>query len=171
MKMVEAIGAKPGTGGSAGAAIRARRLATTSFPTCGLSARNYESARPALFAVPRRAERILLTGHSHQADEAFEAQQRAWLDAAEFVDQKWGHAAERAAEVRQGFARLLGDAPANIALGQNTHEMVIRLLSALPLHKRRRIVTTDAEFHSVRRQPIAWPKTDSSTSSECRRDR
>ena len=102
----------------------------------------------------RVAERILLTGHSHQAwpDEAFEAQQRAWLDAAEFVDQKWGHAAERAAEVRQGFARLLGDAPANIALGQNTHEMVIRLLSALPLDKRRRIVTTDAEFHSVRRQ-------------------
>ena len=102
----------------------------------------------------RVAERILLTGHSHQAwpDEAFEAQQRAWLDAAEFVDQKWGHAAERADEVRQGFARLLGDAPANIALGQNTHELVIRLLSALPLHERRRIVTTDAEFHSVRRQ-------------------
>jgi kynureninase len=102
----------------------------------------------------RVAERILLTGHSHQAwpDEAFEAQQRAWLDAAEFVDQKWGHAAERADEVRQGFARLLGDAPANVALGQNTHELVIRLLSALPLHERRRIVTTDAEFHSVRRQ-------------------
>jgi kynureninase len=102
----------------------------------------------------RVAERILLTGHSHQAwpDEAFEAQQRAWLDAAEFVDQKWAHAAERAAEVRQGFARLLGDASANIALGQNTHEMVIRLLSALPLDQRRRIVTTDAEFHSVRRQ-------------------
>jgi kynureninase len=102
----------------------------------------------------RVAERILLTGHSHQAwpDDAFEAQQRAWLDAAEFVDQKWGHAAERAAEVRQGFARLLGDVPANIALGQNTHELVIRLLSALPLHERRRIVTTDAEFHSVRRQ-------------------
>jgi kynureninase len=30
--------------------------------------------------------------------------------------------------------------------------LVIRLLSALPLHERRRIVTTDAEFHSVRRQ-------------------
>jgi kynureninase len=102
----------------------------------------------------RVAERVLLTGHSHQAwpDEAFEAQQRAWLDAAEFVDQKWGHAADRAAEVRQGFARLLGDDPANIALGQNTHELVVRLLSALPLHERRRIVTTDAEFHSVRRQ-------------------
>ena len=39
----------------------------------------------------RVADRILLTGHSHQAwpDVAFEAQQRAWLDAAEFVDDKW----------------------------------------------------------------------------------
>lgn len=102
----------------------------------------------------RVADRILLTGHSHQAwpDEAFEAQQRAWLDAAEFVDDKWGPAAERATEVRQGFARLLGDAAANIALGQNTHELVIRLLSALPLHERPRIVATDAEFHTVRRQ-------------------
>jgi len=102
----------------------------------------------------RVADRVLLTGHSHQAwpDAAFEAQQRAWLDAAEFVDSKWEKAEERAARVREGFARLLGDAPANIALGQNTHELVTRWLSALPLRERPRIVTTDGEFHSIRRQ-------------------
>jgi kynureninase len=102
----------------------------------------------------RVADRILLTGHSHQAwpDVAFEAQQRAWLDAAEFVDDKWEKAEERASRVREGFARLLGDAPGNIALGQNTHELVTRWLSALPLRQRRRIVTTDGEFHSIRRQ-------------------
>lgn len=102
----------------------------------------------------RVAERILLTGHSHQAwpDVAFEAQQRAWLDAAEFVDDKWQIAKERATEVRNGFARLLGDTASNIALGQNTHELITRLLSALPLRDRPRIVTTDAEFHSMRRQ-------------------
>ena len=100
------------------------------------------------------ADRILLTGHSHQAwpDVAFEAQQRAWLDAAELVDDKWAMAEERASLVRAGFARLLGDAPANIALGQNTHELVTRWLSALPLRQRPRIVTTDGEFHSIRRQ-------------------
>ena len=100
------------------------------------------------------AERILLTGHSHQAwpDVGFEAQQRAWLDAAEFVDGKWERAEERASRVREGFARLLGDVPANIALGQNTHELVTRWLSALPLRERPRIVTTDGEFHSIRRQ-------------------
>ena len=102
----------------------------------------------------RVSERILLTGHSHQAwpDEAFEAQQHAWLDAAEYVDDKWARAEERASAVREGFARLLGDAAANIALGQNTHELVTRWLSALPLGDRPRIITTDAEFHSVRRQ-------------------
>jgi kynureninase len=102
----------------------------------------------------RVTERILLTGHSHQAwpDIAFEAQQRAWLDAAELVDDKWERAFEQAARVRVGFARLLGDVPENIALGQNTHELVTRWLSALPLKTRRRIVTTTGEFHTIRRQ-------------------
>ena len=102
----------------------------------------------------RVTERTLLTGHSHQAwpDVGFEAQQRAWLDAAEWVDDKWARAAEQAALVRAGFARLLGDASDNIALGQNTHELVTRWLSALPLGERPRLVTTDGEFHSLRRQ-------------------
>lgn len=102
----------------------------------------------------RVAERLLLTGHSHQAwpDVGFDAQQRAWLDAADLVDDKWDRAAEQAVRVRQGFARLLGDAAANIALGQNTHELVTRWLSALPLRARPRMITTDGEFHSLRRQ-------------------
>lgn len=54
--------------------------------------------------------------------------------------------------MRLGFARLLGDRAENIALGQNTHELVTRWLSALPLLNRPRIVTTDGEFHSLRRQ-------------------
>src|SRR5688572_29694200 len=102
----------------------------------------------------RVAERLLLTGHSHQAwpDAGFEAQQRAWLDAADFVDDKWDKAARQAQLVKAGFARLLGDRPEQIALGQNTHELVTRWLSALPLAERPRLVTTDGEFHSLRRQ-------------------
>src|SRR4029078_10721178 len=89
----------------------------------------------------RVGERLLLTGHSHQAwpDEGFEAQQRAWLDAAEFVDQKWARAEEQAELVRDGWRRLLNDRHADIALGQNTHELVTRLLSALPLTERPRL--------------------------------
>jgi kynureninase len=97
---------------------------------------------------------VLLTGHSHQAwpDVGFDAQQRAWLDAADLVDDKWARAAEQAGKVREGFARLLGDSQENIALGQNTHELVTRWLSALPLRHRRRIVTSSGEFHTIRRQ-------------------
>jgi selenocysteine lyase/cysteine desulfurase len=102
----------------------------------------------------RVGERILLTGHSHQAwpDVAFEAQQQAWLDAAEFVDDVWDKAFEKANEVRRGFARLLDDSPDRIALAPNTHELVVRFLSALPLKKRPKLITTDGEFHTIRRQ-------------------
>ena len=102
----------------------------------------------------RVGERLLLTGHSHQAwpDVGFEAQQQAWLDAAELLDEKWERAAAQAQLVRAGFARLLVDSPANIALGQNTHELVLRWLSALPFRQRTRLVTTDGEFHTLRRQ-------------------
>ncbi len=102
----------------------------------------------------RVSERLLLTGHSHQAwpDCGFEAQAAAWLDAARYVDDKWEHAFARAERVREGFARLLGDAGDGIALAPNTHELVVRLLSALPLRARPRLVTTDGEFHTIRRQ-------------------
>ncbi|HXT52611.1 MAG TPA: kynureninase [Thermoanaerobaculia bacterium] len=108
----------------------------------------------------RVGERLLLTGHSHQAwpDRAFEGQRAAFDDAALLVDDKWERAFEKAARVRAGFARLLGDREGSLALANNTHELLVRFLSALPLlggterRQRPRIVTTDAEFHSARRQ-------------------
>ncbi|HVV35343.1 MAG TPA: hypothetical protein VHC63_01985 [Acidimicrobiales bacterium] len=102
----------------------------------------------------RVGERVLLTGHSHQAwpDVAFEGQQEAFTDAAEFVDDKWARAAAKAERVRDGYRGFLGEPRAEIALGANTHELVVRFLSALDLRARPRLVTTDGEFHSLRRQ-------------------
>lgn len=102
----------------------------------------------------RVAERLLLTGHSHQAwpDCAFDGQRQAWADAAELVDDKWERAFARAQRVRQGWGRLLDDDAESISLGANTHELVVRLLSALPLDQRPRLLTTDGEFHTLRRQ-------------------
>ena len=115
----------------------------------------YASPNPlaAHYSRFRVAERLLLTGHSHQAwpDRAERGQQRAWDDAARFVDDKWEHAFERAERVRAGYARLLAAQASAINLGTNTHELIVKWLSALPLRERPRIVTTDAEFHSVRR--------------------
>lgn len=106
------------------------------------------------YARFRVTDRVLLTGHSHQAwpDVAFEGQADAWHDAANLVDEKWERAMEMADRVRRGYARLLGARPEEVALGQNTHELVVRFLSALPLAERPRLITTDGEFHSLRRQ-------------------
>jgi len=47
---------------------------------------------------------------------------------------------------------LLDDPVAPVALAPNTHELVLRFLSALPLRERPRLVSTDGEFHTLRRQ-------------------
>src|SRR5436305_14851159 len=95
----------------------------------------------------RVAERLLLTGHSHQAwpDRAWDGQLRAFADAAELVDAKWERAFAQADRVRRGFARLMAD-EGEYALAANTHELVVRFLSALPLRQRPRLVTTAGEF-------------------------
>ena len=100
------------------------------------------------------ADRLLFTGHSHQAwpDVAREGPLAAWDDAARHADEKWERAFAMADRVRAGFARLLGTDADEVALGASTHELVVRFLSALPLSQRPRLVTTDGEFHTLRRQ-------------------
>ncbi len=104
----------------------------------------------------RVTERILLTGHSHQAwpDVAAEGHARAWEDAARLVDEKWERAFAQAERVSRGYATLLGDADdwPSVALAPSTHDLLVKLLSALPLQARPRLVTTDGEFHAIRRQ-------------------
>lgn len=102
----------------------------------------------------RVAERLLLTGHSHQAwpDVARRGLELAWRDAADQVDDKWDRARERADRVRRGYARLLDDGDGLYALASSVHDLIVRLLSALPLSERPRVVTTDAEFYSFERQ-------------------
>jgi kynureninase len=105
------------------------------------------------YSAFRVDERLLLTGHSHQAwpDVAREGQLEAFEDAARHVDDKWERAFAKAERVRDGFRRLLDD-DGSIALAQNTHELVTRFLSALDLRARPRLVTSEGEFHTLRRQ-------------------
>jgi kynureninase len=116
------------------------------------------AAHPSLLAVHYRhfrvADRLLLTGHSHQAwpDVALSAQMQAWHDAAAHVDEKWELAFAQAERVRQGYALRLDDPDGDYALAASTHDLVIRFLSALPLRERPVLLTTDGEFHTLRRQ-------------------
>jgi kynureninase len=104
------------------------------------------------YSAFRVSERLLLTGHSHQAwpDVGRDGVIEAWDDAARLTDEKWDRAFEKAERVREGFRLLLGEPGAEIALDQNTFGLVLRFLSALDL-RRLRLVTTDGEFHTLRR--------------------
>jgi kynureninase len=106
----------------------------------------------------RVADRLLLTGHSHQAwpDVARDGLLAAFDDAATLVDDKWDRAFAAADEVRAAVRGWLDDPDAEVALAESVHHLLVRFLSGLDLRgagaRRGRIVTTDGEFHSLRRQ-------------------
>jgi kynureninase len=100
-------------------------------------------------------ERLLLTGHSHQAwpDVARDGLLAAFDDAAALVDDKWDRADAVADEVRAGVRGWLGEPAGEVALAESVHHLLVRFLSGLDLTgRRRRLVTSDGEFHSLRRQ-------------------
>lgn len=106
----------------------------------------------AFLASPQR--RLLLTGHSHQAwpDVARNGLLEAFDVAARHVDDKWGAVFAAQDEVRAHIATRIGCRADELAFAPNTHELVARFLSALPLAKRPHLVTTTGEFHSAFRQ-------------------
>lgn len=101
-----------------------------------------------------KEDQVLLTAHSHQAwpDVSRAAQLEAWDDAARWIDEKWDRIFEAVLpEFTARVAARLGTARTDhVAVAPNTHELVYRLLSCFPPNAR--IVTTDREFHSLRRQ-------------------
>ena len=59
-------------------------------------------------------------------------------------------------EAQQHIARELAlPDPATIAFSPNTHDFLIRIMSALPMD-RPRVLASDGEFHSFRRQSLRW---------------
>ncbi|HXF88134.1 MAG TPA: aminotransferase class V-fold PLP-dependent enzyme [Xanthobacteraceae bacterium] len=100
--------------------------------------------------------RIHLAAHSHHywPDAACTAHRRALADAARLADRKWEFVfGELMPRVQRGVAAILGlPDPASVAFAPNTHDLVRRLLSALPANSRARILTSDSEFHSFTRQ-------------------
>jgi kynureninase len=106
------------------------------------------------YSAFRVGERILLSGHSHQAwpDRARAGLLQAFDDAARHVDAKWPLAFAKAARVARGLAERMEDATGTYALADSTHSLLTKWFSALPWRDRQRLVTTDGEFHALRRQ-------------------
>ncbi len=107
-------------------------------------------------ALAGGAGRLHLAAHSHHLwpDVTFAAQMQAWEDAACLWDGKWDHVFGTVLPEAQGHVarHLRVSHPASIAFAPNTHEFVLRLLSALPAGRVPRVLTTDSEFHSFSRQ-------------------
>ena len=116
-------------------------------------------------ANPRR---ISLAAHSHHEwpDVTFEAQMRCWDDAARLAGDKWSVVfGEVLPSVQQGIAAILNlPDPSALAIAPNTHEFLRRILSCFGTHRAIRILTTDTEFHSFRRQ-VARLEEDGITTS------
>jgi kynureninase len=101
-------------------------------------------------------KRIHFAAHSHHfwPDVSFDAHVRAWTDAATLADDKWDRVFGKLwPRAQRHVARILKLPDAStIAFAPNTHELVMRVLSSLPVDRPMRVLTTDGEFHSFSRQ-------------------
>lgn len=106
--------------------------------------------------------RLHFAAHSHHLwpDASFSGHKQFWEDSAHLADRKWDKVMGEVWPEAQGHvARELGtDDPAAIVFASNTHDLLIRLWSAVP---RRgggplRVLTSGGEFHSARRQFARW---------------
>ena len=153
----------------------ARRCSSRRSPTCGRSGASSDGhrsttsgRRPTRWPRTTRASAwptaCCSPGHSHQAwpDVAEAGLLRCFADAAEAVDEKWARAEAVAERVRDGYRSLLGDPAGEIALGQNTHDLVIKLLSTLDLASvgRGSSRPTPSSTRCAGSSP-AWPRTAS----------
>jgi len=110
----------------------------------------------ALSAAPGR---LHFAAHSHHLwpDVSFEAQAQAWDDANRHADRKWELIfGEIIPEAKAHVAAELNLSSADtVVFSPNTHDFLLRLFSGFE-HRPVRILSTDGEFHSFRRQAARW---------------
>jgi len=106
-------------------------------------------------------ERLHFAAHSHHLwpDASSEGQVEAWNDGARLADRKWDKVMDEVWPQAQGHvARELGtEMPDAVVFASNTHDFLVRLVTAVPRRAGQlRVLTTDGEFHSARRQFARW---------------
>ena len=103
-----------------------------------------------------------MAAHSHHLwpDASFDGQVQHWEDAARLADRKWDKVmGEVFPEAQRQVAAELGTGMPNaVVFASSTHDFLIRLVAATPRANpaKLRVLTSDAEFHSARRQFARW---------------
>ena len=105
--------------------------------------------------------RLHFAAHSHHLwpDASFDGQVHAWNDAAALADLKWDKVMGAVwPEAQRRVADEIGSGmPDAIVFSSNTHDFLVRLVTAAPRQSGQlRVLTTDGEFHSARRQFARW---------------
>ncbi|MEO7240871.1 MAG: aminotransferase class V-fold PLP-dependent enzyme [Sphingomicrobium sp.] len=109
--------------------------------------------------------RLHLAAHSHHLwpDASFAGQMQCWDDAARLADRKWDTIMGELWPAAQAevAAELGSNMPDAILFASNTHDFLIRLAAAAPRRSggALRVLTSDGEFHSVRRQFARWEES------------
>jgi kynureninase len=100
------------------------------------------------------ATRLLFSGHSHQAwpDAALNGMREYEEVVAELVDKKWGIVFEKIEVLKRYLREYYEDPLGHYSYGTNTHTLLVSWVSSLDLEKKRKIITTTGEFHSLYRQ-------------------
>jgi selenocysteine lyase/cysteine desulfurase len=106
--------------------------------------------------------RLHFAAHSHHLwpDASFAGQVECWEDAARLADRKWDRVmGEVWPEAQAEVAAELGSGDSSaVVFAANTHDFLIRLAAACPRRGEGplRVLTSDGEFHSARRQLARW---------------
>lgn len=104
-------------------------------------------------------DRLHFAAHSHHLwpDASHDGQMAAWADAAHMADHKWGIIMGSLWSEAQGHvaSELALSDPSTISFSPNTHDFLVRIISAMD-RPTLRILSTDGEFHSFRRQMARW---------------
>jgi selenocysteine lyase/cysteine desulfurase len=114
-------------------------------------------------------DRLHFAAHSHHLwpDASFEGQVEAWNDAARLADRKWAKVMGEICPAAQAeVASELGTGMHDtVVFSSNTHDFLIRLVTAAPRRTAvpLRVLTSDGEFHSARRQLARWEEEGSIT--------
>lgn len=109
--------------------------------------------------------RYHFSAHSHHLwpDITREAHLQYWDDSANQIDHKWDHILGNIqVQAQKNIAELLGvKRHADVFFASNTHDIIIKIFSALGLGKNKiKVLSTNGEFHSFSRQIQAWVEQD-----------
>ena len=105
-------------------------------------------------------ERLHFAAHSHHLwpDASFDGQMETWNDAARLADLKWDKVMEEVwpAAQKEVASELGTGEPDAVVFAPNTHQLIVSLFAAASSSWPIRVLTTDGEFHSARRQFARW---------------